>query len=315
MALAGRAALAGDPARRGPAGNSVRRLGSPVSPGLEIQRGRFRSLLPLTGPRTTLPLDDLAYERIEKCQPTGDRPIDRRPAGLKRAVQVALDWETVTPLDAIPRSSIPNQLSAACGGGKRRERGSRDGKHALQSTRSCGCHFKVAGIAVPGQVASGVCAPSAFAAFQAMGGGENQLIQTGGTSSHWACPSGCSRPGPIGSSEPGSSTSLACRTRDSSRRGGRARGVPVVLSPICWYEPRAMLALSPIYRVAPEPLAWSVLGAMPRLPSWRRELLALANAVLPNSPSEAVQLARLFGVDRRKLRVVPNGVRSGMGSA
>lgn len=78
---------------------------------LEIQRGRFRSLLPLTGPRTTLPLDDLAYERIEKFQPSQAPPkIDRRPAGLKRAVQVALDWETVTPLDAIPRSSIPNQL-------------------------------------------------------------------------------------------------------------------------------------------------------------------------------------------------------------
>jgi hypothetical protein len=78
---------------------------------LEIQRGRFRSLLPLTGPRMTLPLGDLAYERIEGCQPNPAPPkIDRRPAGLKRAVQVALDWETVTPLDAIPRSSIPNRL-------------------------------------------------------------------------------------------------------------------------------------------------------------------------------------------------------------
>jgi glycosyltransferase involved in cell wall biosynthesis len=54
---------------------------------------------------------------------------------------------------------------------------------------------------------------------------------------------------------------------------------------------------------------------MPRLPSWRRELFTLADAVLPNSPSEAVQLARLFGVDRCKVRVVPNGVCSSLGSS
>jgi hypothetical protein len=78
---------------------------------LEIQRGRFRSLFPLSGPRTTLSLDDLAYERIDIDQPSQSPPVmDRRPPGLKRVVQAALDWETVTPLDAIPRSSIPNRV-------------------------------------------------------------------------------------------------------------------------------------------------------------------------------------------------------------
>ena len=78
---------------------------------LEIQRGRFRCSLPLAGPRMTLRLDDLAYERIAECQPSPDPPIiDRRPPGLKRAVQAAIDWETVTPLAAIPRSSITNRV-------------------------------------------------------------------------------------------------------------------------------------------------------------------------------------------------------------
>ena len=68
-------------------------------------------------------------------------------------------------------------------------------------------------------------------------------------------------------------------------RVAQARGVRVVLSPICWFEPRAIAAL------APEPGA-SGLGpgevvrqaaSRPRWPSWRRDLLALADAILPNS--------------------------------
>jgi hypothetical protein len=78
---------------------------------LEIRRGKFRSLLPLVEPRTTLPLDDLVYERMNGSQPSQPPPVmDRRPPGLKRVVQDALDWETVTPLDAIPRSSFPNRV-------------------------------------------------------------------------------------------------------------------------------------------------------------------------------------------------------------
>jgi peptidoglycan/xylan/chitin deacetylase (PgdA/CDA1 family) len=78
---------------------------------LEIQRGRFRSLMPLAGPRTTLPLDDLAYERVDESEPLQPpHMIVRRRLALKHAVQVALDWETVTPLDAIPRSSLSNRV-------------------------------------------------------------------------------------------------------------------------------------------------------------------------------------------------------------
>jgi hypothetical protein len=78
---------------------------------LEIRRGHFRCLLPVAGPRTTLELNDLAYERIDESQPSPAAPVvDWRPHGLKRVVQAAIDWETATPLDAIPRSSIPNRV-------------------------------------------------------------------------------------------------------------------------------------------------------------------------------------------------------------
>jgi glycosyltransferase involved in cell wall biosynthesis len=99
-------------------------------------------------------------------------------------------------------------------------------------------------------------------------------------------------------------------------RLARTRGVPVVLSPICWFEPRALLALEPDpFRKAAGLAAWCLRHATPRLPTWRRELLHLADVVLPNSRAEANQLARLFGVARDRLRVVPNGVLPAFGTA
>ena len=53
-----------------------------------------------------------SYERTRTGRRTGSilRPIDRETPSLKRAMRTALDWETVTPLDDIPRSSISNRL-------------------------------------------------------------------------------------------------------------------------------------------------------------------------------------------------------------
>lgn len=155
-------------------------------------------------------------------------------------------------------------------------------------------------------------APSA--AFQAAGGGENQLIQTGRhlesrgvrirLYSAWTDQIERARLIHLfGMSHEG--LELA--------RVARACGVPVVLSPICWYELRAMFALEPdLPRRARSLAAWSLRRVIPRLPGWRRELLTSADAVLPNSPSEAIQLTRLFGVDRKKVWVVPNGVHPAM---
>ena len=148
-------------------------------------------------------------------------------------------------------------------------------------------------------------------AFQAPGGGENQLIQTGRHLEELGVRSGSFPPGPTGSRRPGCSISSGCRARGSSWRGWRkCAEVPVVLSPICWYEPpRPGRARTDLVAKAREPGGLGPAARIaPGIPSWRRELLRLADLVLPNSRSEAAQFVRLFGVARERIRVVPNGV-------
>jgi peptidoglycan/xylan/chitin deacetylase (PgdA/CDA1 family) len=94
---------------------------------LEIQRGRFRCLLPVTSSRMSLRLTDLVYERSEESRSSTVAPtIDRGPLSLKQAVRTALDWETVTPLDEIPPSSLSNRV----------KRGLRRWKHHRAGTPS-----------------------------------------------------------------------------------------------------------------------------------------------------------------------------------
>jgi glycosyltransferase involved in cell wall biosynthesis len=154
-------------------------------------------------------------------------------------------------------------------------------------------------------------------AFQAPGGGENQLVQTGmhleslGVKvrlfSPWTDRLERARLLHLfGMSQEG--LELA--------RMARARGVPIVLSPICWYEPRALAALErDLARKLTSLAAWGLRSLSPVVPSWRRELLRLADLVLPNSRSEANQLIRLFGVRGERIRVVPNGVLPAMATA
>jgi hypothetical protein len=53
----------------------------------------------------------LVYERGESSASSVDPPRLRGSGiNLKRAVRTALDWETVTPLEQIPRSSVSNRL-------------------------------------------------------------------------------------------------------------------------------------------------------------------------------------------------------------
>jgi hypothetical protein len=78
---------------------------------LEIHRGRFHCSIPVTSPHMSLGLAGLVYERSEPSAGLVEPPmIDRESLSLKRAMRTALDWETVTPLDDIPRSSISNRL-------------------------------------------------------------------------------------------------------------------------------------------------------------------------------------------------------------
>jgi glycosyltransferase involved in cell wall biosynthesis len=92
-------------------------------------------------------------------------------------------------------------------------------------------------------------------------------------------------------------------------RIAKSRGVPIVLSPICWFQPRALWTLATSRAEGASNLAkWATRAFIPRLPSWRRELLALCDRILPNSRAEADQLVGLFGADRDRVRIVPNGV-------
>jgi glycosyltransferase involved in cell wall biosynthesis len=151
-------------------------------------------------------------------------------------------------------------------------------------------------------------APSSV--FQAPGGGENQLVQTGRHLQE--------RGLPVRLFSPWSDRLQDARllhlfgmSREGLELGrvARARGIRVVLSPICWIEPRALVALALNRRTAAWDLAkWAVRRAVPSWPSWRRALLSLADAILPNSMAEAQQLVRLFGVAARRVHVVPNGV-------
>ncbi len=78
---------------------------------LEIHRGGFFCSVPVTGPRMSLGLGGLAYERSRGTEDLPDPPDIERPApSLKQAIRVAIDWETVTPLTEIPDSSLSNRV-------------------------------------------------------------------------------------------------------------------------------------------------------------------------------------------------------------
>jgi glycosyltransferase involved in cell wall biosynthesis len=147
-------------------------------------------------------------------------------------------------------------------------------------------------------------------AFQAPGGGENQLVQTGRHLEALGVPGRPFVPW-TDRLDRARLLHLFGMSREGLELARRARvaGIPVVLSPICWFEPAALLALEPgPARKARALLGWATRRLAPRLPGWRRELLRLSDLVLPNSQAEARQLVRLFGADPARLAVVPNGV-------
>jgi glycosyltransferase involved in cell wall biosynthesis len=151
-------------------------------------------------------------------------------------------------------------------------------------------------------------APSA--AFQAPGGGENQLVQTG---RYLEARGVVIRPFVpwVDRLEEARLVHLFGMSREGLElaRVARAKGVPVVVSTICWLDPRALVALAQSGRRAAWDVAkWAARVAAPRWRSWRSELVGLADALLPNSEAEARQLVRLYAADSRRIHVVPNGV-------
>lgn len=70
-----------------------------------IERGGFRCAAPIAGPRTVLGLNSLAYERVQTLSDAAPVPIARAPS-LKRVLRRALDWETATPIDELPKGTF-----------------------------------------------------------------------------------------------------------------------------------------------------------------------------------------------------------------
>ena len=146
--------------------------------------------------------------------------------------------------------------------------------------------------------------------FQAPGGGEVQLVQTGRSLEQCGVVVRPFQPW-IDRLEGARLVHLFGLSREGLElaRVARAAQVRVVVSPICWYEPRALVALAGgPFRAACHLARWAVQNALPRWPRWRRALLGLADAVLPSSHAEAAQLVRLFALDPGRVHVVPNGV-------
>ena len=126
--------------------------------------------------------------------------------------------------------------------------------------------------------------------------------------------SGRSRPGPTGSTGYGCSTSSGCRARGCElARVARRQGVPVVLSPICWIEPRAHGGPGP----EPASGGWrpgqvaAQAAVAPRLPAWRRELLRAGR----RDPAQlggrgASSSSAASAPTRARSSVVPNGVEA-----
>jgi glycosyltransferase involved in cell wall biosynthesis len=147
--------------------------------------------------------------------------------------------------------------------------------------------------------------------FQGPGGGENQLVQTGRYLEDLGIIVRLFSPW-LDRVDEARLLHLFGMSREGLElaRVARARGVSVVLSPIAWFEPRAIAALAPDpFRRAWDLTKLGIKRLAPHTPGWRKSLLDLADLVLPNSQAEALQLTRLFRCDPRKIRVVPNGVQ------
>lgn len=97
------------------------------------------------------------------------------------------------------------------------------------------------------------------------------------------------------------------RGAEAIARAARDAGKPVVLSPITWFDPRAMWQeAAPWHQRCGRVAKWWLRRSVRHHGSWRRRLYHLADALLPNSMAEASQLAKLFGVPWQRLHVVPN---------
>ena len=94
-------------------------------------------------------------------------------------------------------------------------------------------------------------------------------------------------------------------------RTAKEAGSFTVLSTICWYDWRSALHTYPQFQQrALNIIRHGVKVFLPWAPSLRKSMMKISDRLLPNSEAEARQLSRYFGMDAKKIRVIPNGVDS-----
>lgn len=88
----------------------------------------------------------------------------------------------------------------------------------------------------------------------------------------------------------------------------RRHGIPVVLSPVTWFDVQSRWHAAVSYREALRGcLGLAARRTLPAWRDWRARLYRAVDLLLPNSIAEAAQLNRLFRVPNDKIHVVPNG--------
>lgn len=89
----------------------------------------------------------------------------------------------------------------------------------------------------------------------------------------------------------------------------RNKGVKVVLDPIFFSTlQRALYEHGGLKKKLAACLRHIAKAAFPYFPSGRRSMMLAADAIIPNSYVESKQIERLFGIDRKKMHVIPNCV-------
>ncbi len=96
----------------------------------------------------------------------------------------------------------------------------------------------------------------------------------------------------------------------------KARGVKVVLESIFWSDfRRAFYETGSGKKKMEMVMRHAVKVALPFFASARKKMFEISDLIFPNSENEAIQISRLFAVNKKKMFVVPNGVDSSFARA
>ena len=230
----------------------------------------------------------------------------RGPRGFRSRLRHALDYETVTPLDELPETTLAGRLKKQIRAGRQRLKRSRSVWHERshdhsRSARSTSAAFGGFAIGLADRSPEAAMEPGSVLfhapghAFQCPAAVRCSSFRPRGTLKSSVCRSIPFAPARSAGRWSAAASFWHVARRARARGVAKARKVPIMLSPICWFEPWCIV----VARDLPERAVRSISAngpraAIPGLPSWRRELLDLCDLALPNSCAESAQLCPAF---------------------